>query len=83
MCCFDLKYEFDRQNSFNKDEGLPSAEEQLTYYMKMLNNSLFIGKNKIVLQNSNIVILNKDGKPCHKTLKFSEALNIAKTLKTR
>ena len=47
----DLIYELDRQNSYNKEEGLPSSEKLITYYMEMLNNSLFIGKNKIVLQN--------------------------------
>ena len=79
----DLIYELDRQNTYNKEEGLPSSEKLFTYYMEMLNDSLFIGKNKIVLQNNNIVILNKNGKPCHRTLNFSEALSIAKTLNTR
>ncbi len=79
----DLIYELDRQNTYNKEEGLPSSEKLFTYYMEMLNNSLFIGKNKIVLQDNNIVILNKEGKPCHRTLNFSEALSIAKTLNTR
>ena len=79
----NLIYEFDRQNSYNKEEGLPSSEKLLTYYMEMLNDNLFIGKNKIILQDNNIVILNKNGKPCYKTLHFSEALNVAKTLNTR
>ena len=79
----DLIYELDRQNTYNKEEGLPSSENLFTYYMEMLNDSLFIGKNKIVLQDGNIVILNKDGKPCHRTLNFSEALSIAKTINTR
>lgn len=79
----DLIYEQDRQNRYNKEEGLPSSEKLFTCYMEMLNDSLFIGKNKIVLQDNNIVILNKDGKPCHRTLNFSEALNVAKTLNTR
>ena len=83
MQYYDLIYELDRQNTYNKEEGLPSTEKLFTYYMEMLNDSLFIGKNKIVLQDSNIVILNKNGKPCYRTLNFSEALNMAKTLNTR
>ena len=79
----DLIYELDRQNNYNKEGGLPSSEKLFTYYMEMLNGSLFIGNYKIALQGSNIVILNKDGKPCYKTLNFSEALSIAKTLNTR
>ena len=56
----DLIYELDRQNTYNKEEGLPSSEKLFTYYMEMLNGSLFIGNYKIALQGSNIVILNKD-----------------------
>ena len=79
----DLIYELDRQNTYNKEEGLPSSEKLFTYYMEMLSDSLFIGNYKIALQGSHIVILNKDGKPCYRTLQFSEALNMAKTLNTR
>ncbi len=83
MCYFNLEQEFDRQNRFNKNEGLPSAEEQLMYYMKMINNTLFVGKNKIVLQDNSIVVLNNKGKPCYRTLHLLDALNKAKTLNTR